>query len=372
MQVTKKHTVKISCIALAILAVSGCDNSSDGRSESSAQGSVNPVEQSRIVGPQLAKLFVVGDQQRQGLLSFPAVIQSSQLSLLSFEVGGIVNEVKVVEAQRVQKGEVLATLDKRVLESELASARAQYVNAKQEYARAVKLIKHKAISDSELEERKLALEVNEAKFFTAEKSLQDAVLVAPFSAAVAKVEIKEREVIQAGSPAITLLGEAGLEAKINLPADIIARARLQGKVPEAVNLVLDAAPQRSIAARFKEASLQADSASQTYAVIFTFTQPADLNILPGMNAVISFPDPRVNGLAGYPQIPLSAIVSEGERYYVWLVEPNAMTVSKRYISIAAEVGEFITVTEGIANGDTLVVAGMGALNEGMQVIRWNK
>jgi len=369
MQIIKKHTVKISCIALVILAVSGCDNSSD----SSVQGGVNPVEQSRVVGPQLAKLFVVGDHQRQGHLSFPAVIQSSQLTLLSFEVGGIVNEVKVVEAQRVQKGEVLATLDKRVLESELASARAQYVNAKQEYARAAKLIKHKAISDSELEERKLALEVSEAKFATAEKSLQDAVLVAPFAAAVAKVEIKAREVVQSGSPAITLLGEAGLEAKINLPADIIARSRLlQDKVPQAVHLALDAAPQRSIPARFKEASLQADSASQTYAVIFTFIQPADLNILPGMNAVISFSDPRVNGLANYPQIPLRAIVSEGERHYVWLVAPSTMTVSKRYISIAAEVGEFITVTEGLANGDTLVVAGMGALNEGMPVTRWNK
>ena len=91
-----------------------------------------------------------------------------------------------------------------------------------------------------------------------------------------------------------------------------------------------------------------------------------------MNAVVSFPDPRVDGLAGYPQIPFSAIVQEGERHYVWLVAPKTMTVSKRYITLAEGVGEYITVTEGLRKGDTLVVAGVGALNEGMQVTRWNK
>ena len=260
MQTTKFTRTMIGAV-LAALFLNGCDSNTNEPQVSAQQVS----EQRQLAAPRLAKLLQIGAEQGADMLSYPAVIQSSQLTLLSFEVAGIVNDVKVVESQRVQQGDVLATLDKRVLTAALAAARAQFHNAQQEYDRAAKLIQHKAISASALEERKLALEVSEANFATADKSLQDAVLVAPFDAAVAKVAIKDRQVVQAGSAAITLLGAAGLEVKINLPADIIARARLQGAAPEDVYLALDAAPQRTIAASFKEASLQADSASQTYA-----------------------------------------------------------------------------------------------------------
>ncbi|MBW1827646.1 MAG: hypothetical protein JRI78_11865 [Deltaproteobacteria bacterium] len=50
-----------------------------------------------------AKLIQVGQTNSDDFLNYPAVIKSQQLSVLSFEVGGMLKELMVVEAQKVKK-----------------------------------------------------------------------------------------------------------------------------------------------------------------------------------------------------------------------------------------------------------------------------
>ena len=92
----------------------------------------------------------------------------------------MLKELMVIEAQKVNKGEVLAKLDQRDLLAKLISARAQFKNANIEYQRALRLIKQDAISSSKLEERKSKRDVNKSQLETAKKALQDSVLIAPF------------------------------------------------------------------------------------------------------------------------------------------------------------------------------------------------
>ena len=105
---------------------------------------------------------------------------------MSFEVGGILKELLVVEAQKVNQGDVLAKLDQRDLQAKLKSARAQFDNADAEYQRALQLIKGDVIfSRSTLEQRKSQRDVSKAQLETAEKALQDTVLLAPYSGNIA-------------------------------------------------------------------------------------------------------------------------------------------------------------------------------------------
>jgi RND family efflux transporter MFP subunit len=320
-----------------------------------------------------AKLIEVGQANNNNFLNYPAVIQSRQRSVLSFEVGGMLKELTVIEAQRVKKGEVLAKLDQRDLLAKLTSARAQFKNANTEYQRALRLIKQDAISSSKLEERKSTRDVNKSQLKTAEKALQDSVLVAPFSGAIAKVSIKKRQIIQPGESAITILGKQGLEAKINLPSSILAKAGRQEKTATDSYLVLDAAPDRQIPVLFKEASLDADEATQTYAVTFAFDKPEGLIILPGMNAVVWFKDPsKSNANLSKLSIPLTAIAIDGEQKYVWVVDKGSMKVSRRNIVIEVGVGANLNITSGLEAGEMIVAAGISSLSEGMKVRAWSK
>jgi RND family efflux transporter MFP subunit len=224
-----------------------------------------------------------------------------------------------------------------------------------------------------LEERKAQRDVSKAQLETTEKALEDSVLVAPYSGNVAKVLIEKRQIVQPGKPAISILGEGGLEAKINLPSSIIAKARKRKKKEVDSYVVLEAAPNRRIPAIFKEASLEADAASQTYEVTFTFKAPKGLNILPGMNATVWFKDPSklATGISK-ASIPLTAIVTDGDQKYVWVVNKESMIVTRRNITVEDGVGMNLNVSSGLELGETIVAAGVSSLSEGMKVRLWIK
>lgn len=336
----------------------------------SACGSDVPKEQETSV--RVAKLLQVSKTNSNTFLNYPAVIKSKQLSNLSFQTGGVVNELPVVEAQKVKKGDVLAKLDQRDAQAGLTSARAQFDNAQAEYQRAVNLMKEDAIAKTTLEQRKSQRDVSKAQLETAQKTLQDTVLVAPYDGAIAKVTIKKQQNVQAGSVAISILGSGGLQATINLPSNIMAKAQKTKPATDSY-LVLDAASDQHIPIVFEEADLEADTASQTYAVTFSFVAPNGLNILPGMNAVVWFRDPsETASSANKIRIPLTAVATDGMQKYVWVVDKTSMKVSKRNIVIQASVGTSIGVISGLESGETIVAAGVSVLSEGMQVSLWKK
>jgi RND family efflux transporter MFP subunit len=157
---------------------------------------------------------------------------------------------------------------------------------------------------------------------------------------------------------------------VNVPASVIARSQ------EAENrkafVLLDAAPDTRIEATFKSASLLADSTSQTYAVTFTFDPPGNLVVLPGMHATLELGQAQrtTDSQSQRVSVPLSAILSDGTARYVWIVDQDSMTVSKREVTISDGIGDSAVVTEGLALGETIATAGASYLAEGMQVRPW--
>jgi RND family efflux transporter MFP subunit len=320
-----------------------------------------------------AKLIEVGKTNSDVFLNYPAVIKSEEHSALSFEVSGVLTELLVVEAQAVKQGDVLAKLDQRDLQTQVESARAQFDSANALYQRAVRLIKQDAISRSSLEERKSGRDVSKAQLDTAEKALQDSVLTAPYDGNIAKIQLKKRQAVEAGAEAISIIGGGKLEATINLPSSIVTKAGRSKSPASDSYIILDSASDLHIPATFKEASLEADAASQTYEVVFTFDAPEDLIVLPGMNAVVWFRDPsRSTSDTNKIQIPLTAVATDGDQKYVWIVDQTTMMVSKRNVVIEANVGTMVGITDGMKSGETIVASGISALSEGMKVSKWSK
>lgn len=332
-----------------------------------------PVQPEPEIVSKPAKLIVVGQKTEDTFLNYPATVKAENVSALSFEVSGVVDELLITESQQVQKGDVLAKLDVRDLQASLQSAQAQFDSANSEFERADRLIKQDAISKSVFEQRRSQRDVNQAQLDTATKALADAVLVAPFSGFIAEISIKEKEAIQAGSIAITILGEGDMEATINLPASIMAVANRKAKGVEKAYFVFSFAPDQQLHAEFKEANLSADSASQTYEVTFTFASPTDMNILPGMNATLWFPDPRNSGAD--PEalaVPIASVGIDGNQKFVWVVDQSNQTVSRRDITVQDGVGEMLVVTSGLEMGETVVAAGISSISAGMKVHPWVK
>ena len=305
---------------------------------------------------------------------YPATVEAAQSTTLAFQVSGMVMDVPIDEAQQVTRGTLLAKLDPRDVESAMTAAQSEFDNAEAEYQRAVRLAEGDAIATSQVEQRKSRRDTARAQLDKAEKALADTVIRAPFDGVIARVHASKRQNVQPQQDIVTVIGTGGFEVLVNLPSSVVATSRAIRESRAFV--VLDAAPSVQAPATFKEAALEADSASQTFEVRFTFDAPDDLVVLPGMNATLvsetSTVDPATDdqGVGMGIAVPLSAIASEGDRNYVWVVDSETMTVSKRWVTLTPAVGETAVATEGLSAGETIAGAGGSYLAEGMKVRPW--
>ena len=349
--------MKMAAIVVATLATTGCSGSIDASSDSAPK-------------PRPAKLIEVQASSNQRDLSFPAVIRAAQSADLTFQVAGEIREINVLEGDQVESGKVIARLDQRDALNQLAQAKAEFDNATTEFERAERLAVQDAISRSVLETRKTQKDVADAAYRTAQKSVGDTVLKTPFAGFISTVSGRQFQNIQA-KESIAVLQSEEVEAVINIPGTIIAR--LPQLEPVGVRVILDAAPDVEIVASFKEASGEADPNTQTYEVSFSFLPPEDLYILPGMTATVesSFlfsgaADIVAEGIS----VPLAAVLAEGDDLFVWVVDLEAMKIAKRPIVAQSDAGTYMTVTEGLSGGETIIGAGVSFFHDGMTVRRW--
>ena len=318
------------------------------------------------------KLATVEAASNEFPASFPAVIEAAQSSVLTFQVNGLLQELPVIESQEVKQGDLIAKLDQRDFQTNFDSAKAQYDAAESEYQRARRLSEENAISRSVLEQRRSSRDVSRAQFEAAQKALEDTELRAPFDGVIAQVSVENFQNVGAQQSVVTLQSAGSVEAVINVPARLIAFVPQINPVDTAVTL--DAAPNVRIPAVLKEAAGQADPTTQTYRARFTFSPPENLLILPGMtgnvDATFVYVGDQIDlGVA----VPTSAVISEGDDLYVWLVDEEAMTVSRRAVTVSDErFGEEVSVIEGLEGGEVIALGGASYLQDGMRVRAWDK
>lgn len=316
-----------------------------------------------------AKLMVVAAMENAVSISLPALIEASESAELGFQVAGVVATVLVREGQSIAEGVEIARLDQRDLEIELAMAEANYAAADTEFERAERLIVEGAISQAVHDQRKTQREVMEATLDAARKRLDDSVLRSPFAGLVAEVHVEAFQNIAPQQTVVTLQTTGTAEAVVQVPATLLAHSRRV--TPRETAVVLDAAPDTPIPAHFHSLATRADPAAQTFEMRFTFTPPADLVVLPGMTGIVrSTLLVAEDGGVAPVAVPIEAILSEADRRYLWVVDPESMTVSRRAVTLGDGVGRMLPVLDGLAAGEIIVAAGVSYLHEGMKIRRY--
>ncbi len=340
-------------IALAALGVAGCS----GEPERPAQAPERP-----------AKLMLVTASADVRSVSLPAVVDASATAQLAFPLAGLLAAVVVREGDSVDEGAEIARLDQRDLRSELATAQANFDAAASDFRRTERLLGEGAISRAEYEQRETKQSVTRAALNTARKRIEDSVLRAPFAGVVAEVHAEAFQNVAAQQSVATLQSTGAAEAVVQVPATLVAQS---GRIePVQTTVVLDAAPETPIPAVLHSVAARADPKTRTFEAHFAFTPPGDLVILPGMTGTVHV-QAAISGNddASRITVPIEAILNEDDAHYVWVVDPQAMTVTKRAVILSEGVGETLPVRSGLVGGETIVVAGVSYLHEGMRIRR---
>ncbi|MCP5060033.1 MAG: efflux RND transporter periplasmic adaptor subunit [bacterium] len=320
------------------------------------------------------KILEIGGGGEGARREYPGTIGAAQSAELAFEVAGKLDAFPVEEGQEVETGTVLASLDARDYDARLDKAQAKTNHARSEYKRAKTLYDEGVTPEAERERKQRLLEIAEADLREAQKAVEDTVLRAPFSGAVARKLVEDFENVQAKQPVVLLEDDTSLEIVVDVPErDILQRGQDTGDNAEVTRridpmVLLTALPDRSFPARVKEFSTSADPTTRTFQVTLAFDPPTDTRVLPGMTAKVTIRAPEELG-SGLSLPASSVLADENGASYVWVVDPSAMTVSRRAISVGELAGDRVSVTSGLAPGDWVAVSGVHHLREGMQISR---
>jgi len=339
-------------ISLSALALAGCGSDQEATEHAPAS---RPV-----------KTMVLENPVSDAVLTFPGKVRASQKADLKFQVAGRLIELPVKEGQRVEKGHLLAQLDSRDYASRLAIEKARYLEARAEYERAKDLYEWNSISRSAYDGKKSVFEVAEASLESAEKAYQDTYLRAPFAGVVAKKYVENFQNVTDKDPIVSLQDFSAIEIEINVPENLIVKAREE---PVVLTAVFESYPEREFEVSLKAFGTEADPQTQTYPIKLSMPEPGDLTILPGMTASVTarMGNQSENTLDWY-EIPVEAVFADEQgNSFVWMVERATMSVKRTAVELGEMSGKAIRVHDGFQRGDILVTAGVHFLRDGMKV-----
>ncbi|BBK42314.1 multidrug transporter [Allostella vacuolata] len=304
--------------------------------------------------------------------TFVGVVQPRYETDLGFRVAGKVVERRLDVGQRVRKGDLIARLDPTDLrlqvesaEAELAAAASSHAQASADERRYAGLKANGFAALADYDRRKSTRDEAEGRLKRARRSLELArnqleygELHADADGVVTAVLVEAGQVVQTGQAVVRVARAAEREALVALPETWLADA------PDATATVrLWSQEVRPYAATLRELSPQADPATRTYAARFRIHDAGEEAAF-GMTATVTLTRHEQVAAA---QVPLAAILNRGAGPLVYLVDPDTETLVARPVTVATFGSRTAAVTDGLADGDTIVTLGVQKLEAGRKV-----
>ncbi|MDJ0950426.1 MAG: efflux RND transporter periplasmic adaptor subunit [Alphaproteobacteria bacterium] len=314
---------------------------------------------------------------------FPGRAKATREVELSFRVAGPLIARPVFVGDDVNEGDVVAKIDPadfeanvQRVEGQLGEAKAALQRGEADFQRQERILREDpgATSEQLVDQARERRDRAAASVRSLEGSLSEArnqlgytTLRAPFDGRVVATYVENFESVQAKQRIVRVLDTSKIEMVVQLPESIISYA------PYARNIrvVFDAFPDKEIPAQIKEIGTEASLTTRTFPLNVIMDQPKDFKILPGMAGKLTGEAelPGQEGEFAAIMIPVTAVFSteQDQKSYVWVIDEQAKTVSRREIVIDALQDTGVPVKKGLKAGEWIAVAGAHFLKEGQKV-----
>ncbi|MHB0971476.1 MAG: efflux RND transporter periplasmic adaptor subunit [Thermoanaerobaculia bacterium] len=273
------------------------------------------------------------------------------------EAEGRVARLLVEEGVFVEKGAVLATLDRDDAEIALAKARVQSANAGVAYKRANEMVAKDLMSRSDHDKVSLDKDVAQQVQAEAEWRLSKTTIRAPFAGRVTERMINVGQHVRPGETLFSVADFDPLVARIYLAERDVIDLR-EG---QAVRIRLKSADEVEFAGRIRQISPVVDTATGTVKVTVEAVKPPDVVRPGGFVTVDIVRDTREKAML----VPRTAVIRELRDAHVFVAEKGV--ARKRAVHLGIEEGETIEVLGGVKAGEQVIVTGQGSLKEGSPV-----
>lgn len=351
-----KYTTTSMAALVALLALAACKEE-----QQAAAPVIRPV---RTITAEL--------QQEATGLTLTGEIKARHESAHGFRIGGQVVERKADVGDAVKKDQPMARIDDRdqknqirAAQASVTAARAEVERAKPQEERQKQLLANGFTTQVQYDNALKNLRAAEASLESASSSLKLAqdqlkytVLTAEFDGVITATGAEAGQVVQAGQMVVVVADPDQREAVVGVP-----ETRMRTVPPDfKVGVELVSNPAIKAIGRIREVSPIADPVTRSFTVKVSLDNPP-----PEMRLGSTV---RASGMAQAAKmvtLPPSAVFERDKKPMIWVVNPADQTVSMKPIVVLRNDTDRIIVSEGIADGDIVVTAGVMKLSAGQKV-----
>jgi membrane fusion protein (multidrug efflux system) len=321
--------------------------------------------------PEAVTTIVAGQEEWPATLSAIGTVAAVQGVTVSADLPGTVDRIEFDSGQWVRDGDVLAVLDTRQEQAQMAAAESQRQLAHLNFNRMRGLLDERIISRAEFDSASAEDRQAEARVGEIRAAIERKTIRAPFSGVLGIRQINLGQYLSAGDPVVNLQSLNPIYVNFGVPQQEAARMR----VGRDVRITTEDATGPGFVGRISAVDSIVDPATRNVQVQATFAN-AEGTLHPGM-----FVQTAVTLGASRPVValPASAIsyAPYGDSVYVVadLKGPNGETyrgVRQQFVKLGPARGDQIAVTSGVNPGDEVVTSGVFKLRNGAAVLVNNK
>ncbi|MCB1705910.1 MAG: efflux RND transporter periplasmic adaptor subunit [Halioglobus sp.] len=322
------------------------------------------------------RVETVKQQPIQRSITLTGTVTSPRSSRLSAATAGRVTALHVDEGSQVTTGDILLELDPVLAQSQWQSssaaadvARLAAADSKRRLEEARVLIPQKSIAESavrdleaEVAQDSADLQRAQAEASYAKGILERHVVRAPFSGVVSAKQTELGEWVTPGQPVLTLVATESLRMDFPVSEDYLADVTVETPVTYTLG-------DNSHHARPGVISTVVPVTNPGARTFLLHVQPAqaDARMIPGMSARAELT--LATGRSGLT-VPRDAILNYSDgRVVVWVVDSgeDGRRVRETLVTTGVVFDGSVEILDGLSIGDTVVVQGNEALQNGQRV-----
>lgn len=284
-------------------------------------------------------------------------VEAVEDAMISSESSGRILSI-LERGDRVQRGDILAQLDDRMIRAQFDAAKTGYELADDTFNRLESLYADSIISTQDFRSARAQRDQAKAQFELAEKQLKDARIEAPFDGRVEDRMVRSGELVNPGMPVLRLVNTEKVKILTGIPE------RYSGEIGEGSEAIihfrsLGMEPRQS---RITVAGNVIDPDTRTFTVEIELNN-SDERIKPDM--VVDLQVKRTT-MEDVIVIPRTAIIRDEEGTSVFRSNSENGRKMAELVSVRTGVtsGPLIQIVDGLKQGDEIVVVGMRTLSIG--------
>lgn len=278
-----------------------------------------------------------------------AILEAKEEAFVVARASGIIEEIFVEEGDYVEKGQVLAQLDKRRYELNLAKARADLTGLEQELEKINKVYSQNLVSVDTYDKLTAQYESAKASVRLAELDLKETTITAPISGFVASRNAKVGNLTESfqRERMFHIVQQQSLQGIVYLPENELQNV----VVGQPATLIVAALGNKQLSAIVERISPVIDSTTGTFKV--TLAVPNSDHLLKaGMFTDVALEYARHESAT---LLPRRALITMDNQHSVFIINDNL--AHKIDIVTGFEQGDMVEVLSGLNGNEKVVTAG---------------